>query len=73
MAGGENALFVTAPGTYYLTIASSNPYPAATKDSDWLSGPFEITLTNAQVLRIFVVPKGKGAAHVGGWEIRQQK
>jgi len=73
MVGGENAMFIAEPGTYYLTIASSNPYPTTTRDSDWTSGPFEITLTNSQVMRIFVVPKSKGSAHVGGWELRQQK
>jgi hypothetical protein len=72
MASGEDALFVVEPGTYYLTAGSSNPFPTATKDSDWISGPVEITLTNSQVMRLMVVPKRKGSAYAGGWEFRQQ-
>jgi hypothetical protein len=73
MAGGENALFVVEPGTYYLTAASSNPDPTATRDSDWISSPVEITVTNLQVMRIVVEPKIKGSAYVGGWELRQHQ
>jgi len=73
MAGGEEALFIVGPGTYYLTAGSSNPYPTATRDSDWISDPVEITVTNSQVMRIVVVPKSKGSKYVGGWEFRQQQ
>ena len=73
LASGDDALFIVAPGTYYLTAASSNPYPAATKDSDWISSPFEIIVTNSQVMRLVVGPKSKGSAYVGGWEFQLQK
>ena len=72
VVGGENGLFIVPPGTYYLTAASSNPDPQATRDSDWISDPFEITVTSSQVLRMVVEPKGRGSTRVGGWVFRQQ-
>jgi hypothetical protein len=72
LVGGENGVFVVAPGTYDLTAASSNPYPTTTKDSDWAPHPVEITLTNSQVMRIVVGPKNNGRTYVGGWEFKQQ-
>ncbi len=71
MAGGEDTLFIVKPGTYYFTVGSSNPYPTTTKNSDWICGPFEITVTNSQVMRIIVTPKSNGSAYTGGWELRQ--
>ena len=72
LVGGESAFFIAEPGTYYLTIASSNPYPATTKDSDWASDAFEISVTNSQVVRMVIVPKGKGSTRIGGWLLQTQ-
>ena len=71
LVGGEDGLFVVDPGTYYLTAASSNPYPATTEDSAWAPHPFEITITNSQVMRISVEPKNNGRSYIGGWEFKQ--
>ena len=70
--GGENDIFVLEPGKYSLTVTSANPYPEAKKDTDWESSPVEITVTNAQVMRIVVEPKSEGSAYVGGWVLQQQ-
>jgi hypothetical protein len=72
LVGGEDGLFIVEPGTYYLTAASSNPYPTTTKDSDWAPHPVEITITNSQVMRIMVEPKNNGRTYVGGWEFKQK-
>jgi hypothetical protein len=72
LVGGENGLFIVEAGTYDLTAGSSNPYPMVLKDSDWISDPVEITVTNSQVMRIVVKPKSKGSIYVGGWDLEQQ-
>jgi len=72
LVGGEDGLFIVAPGTYALTASSSNPYPTTTKDSDWAPHPVEITLTNSQMMRIMVGPKNDGRTYTGGWEFKPQ-
>jgi hypothetical protein len=72
LRGGENDLFIVEPGKYSLTATSANPYPAAAKDSDWESGPVEVTVANSQVMKIVVEPKSENSVYVGGWEFQQQ-
>jgi hypothetical protein len=72
LSGGQTNSFSVKPGAYFLTATSLNPYPDATKDSDWESSPVKITVTNLQVMKILAEPKSEGSAYIGGWVLQQQ-
>jgi hypothetical protein len=65
--GGENESLFVKTGTYFLMASSLNPYPDATKNSDWKSSPLKITVTNSQVIKIIIEPKSEGSTYTGGW------
>jgi len=67
LRGGENATLFVKAGTYDLIASSPNPYPSATKISDWKPGSLKITITNSEVIRIIVEPKSEGSTYTGGW------
>jgi hypothetical protein len=69
LSGGQTNSFSVKSGTYFLKVSSLNPYPDATKDSDWKSNPLKITITNSQAIKIIVEPKSEGSAYVGGWTL----
>ncbi len=65
--GGQANSFSVKSGTYFLKASSLNPYPHATRDSDWKSDSLKIVVVNSQVIKIIVAPKSEGSSYIGGW------
>jgi len=69
LSGGDRASLSVAPGNFYVTALSIDPYTPDLSERAWRSPRTKFRVAAKETLRVFVDPASSGSTYTGGWTI----